>query len=43
MQGTQKILKFLFFYRDSVENKAIVEQFFSDGTEVYKGYVDDPR
>jgi len=29
--------------RDSVENKEIVEQFFSDGTEVYKGYVDDPR
>jgi len=28
---------------ENAENSALVDKFFSEGTEVYKGYVDDPR
>ncbi len=28
---------------DQAENMRLVEEFFSEGDTVYKGYVDDPR
>ena len=33
-----------YFSEENAENSALVETFFSGGgTQVYKGYVDDPR